>query len=142
MLYGFGLCGDGGDDLDRPWEVSVRTNMFRLGRGTFLLLLSLLALGDAQPISAQTSESIGRLTDEQYRQWIANADAVAVQEINRHDAYAVAARYWDDATDISPAGVASGRPAIERRFVEEFNRTELQDFVEIIDAAHVSGDSG
>jgi ketosteroid isomerase-like protein len=40
------------------------------------------------------------MTDEQYRQWI--ADAVAVQEINRRDAYDVAARYWDDAIDIYP----------------------------------------
>ena len=88
-----------------------------------LLLLSLLALGHAAPISAQTNENIGSMTDEQYRQWIAEADAVAVQEINRRDAYALAARYWDDAIDISPARIASGRAAIEKRFTEEFKQT-------------------
>ena len=106
------------------------------------LLLSLLALGHAAPISAQTNENIGSMTDEQYRQWIADADAVAVQEINRRDAYALAARYWDDAIDISPAGIASGRAAIEKRFTEEFNANDLKGFAETIDAAHVSGNSG
>lgn len=105
-----------------------------------LLLLSLLAFGRAAPLSAQTSEHSGPMTDEQFRQLIADADDVAVQEINRHDAYAVAARYWDDAINISPAGIASGRPAIERQFTEEFK--DLKDFTEVIDAAHVSGDSG
>jgi ketosteroid isomerase-like protein len=93
-------------------------------------------------ISAQARQNIDPMTDEQYRQFIADADAVAVQEINRHDAYAVAARYWDDAIDISPAGIASGRSAIEQRFTEEFNRNDLKDFAETIDAAHVSDDSG
>ena len=65
------------------------------------------------------------MTDEQYRQFIADADVVAAQEINCHDACAVAARYWDDAMDISPAGVASGRAAIEQRFTEEFNANDL-----------------
>jgi hypothetical protein len=94
----------------------VRTNRLRLQRHwtglaltdrrvPFFLLL-LLALDLVAPISAQTSENIGQMTDERYRQWIADADAVAVQEINRRDAYAVAARYWEDAIDISPAGVA------------------------------------
>ena len=106
------------------------------------LLLSLLALGHAAPISAQRNENIGSMTDEQYRQWIAGADAVAVQEINRRDAYALAARYWDDAIDISPAGIASGRAAIEKRFTEEFNANDLKGFAETIDAAHVSGNSG
>jgi len=90
----------------------------------------LLALGHAAPMSAQTNENIGSMTDEQYQQWIADADAVAVQEINRRDAYALAARYWDDAIDISPAGIASGRAAIEKRFTEEFNANDLKGFAE------------
>ena len=116
-------------------EVVVRTNRPRLHRHRHrarpsstdrlapFLLLSLLALGHAAPMSAQTNENIGSMTDEQYQQWIADADAVAVQEINRRDAYALAARYWDDAIDISPAGIASGRAAIEKRFTEEFKQT-------------------
>ncbi len=81
----------------------MRTNMLRLQRRRAgpaltdrlapLLLLSLLALGHAEPISAQANENIDQMTDEQYRQFIADADVVAAQEINRHDAYAVAARY-------------------------------------------------
>ena len=135
-------------------EIVVRTNRPRLHRHRHrarpsltdrlapFLLLSLLALGHAAPISAQRNENIGSMTDEQYRQWIAGADAVAVQEINRRDAYALAARYWDDAIDISPAGIASGRAAIKKRFTEEFNANDLKGFAETIDAAHVSGNSG
>lgn len=105
-----------------------------------LLLLLLFAFGHAVPTSAQTSGNVGQMTDERFRQFIADADVVAVQEINRHDAYAVAARYWDDAMNISPSGIASGRPAIEQRLAEEFK--DLTDFTETIEAAHVSGDSG
>ncbi len=44
--------------------------------------------------------------------------------------------------DISPAGIASRRAAIEQRFTEEFNANDLKDFAETTDAAHVSGDLG
>ena len=90
--------------------------------------------------SAETSSA--QPADDTARQIIAHADEGAVAEVNRHDAHALSARYWDDAIDISPAGIVSGRPEIERRFAESFKALDPQDFTESIDQAEFSGKQG
>lgn len=105
--------------------------------GTWLPCVSLLLLpiGSAGTASAQIPDSgIGAV--------IARADKAAVAEVNRHDAHALAAHYWDDAIDISPAGIAHGRPEIERRFGEVFKTTDPKDFAETFDQENFSGNQG
>jgi uncharacterized protein (TIGR02246 family) len=130
-------------------EVIVRAKNPRRVRGRRASLLSrcwlpmLLLLGPVEPISAQTTGGHARqMTDEQIGKMLAAADSYTVDAVNRHDAYAVAAVYWDDAIDISPLGIASGRPAIEKRFAEQFKSTDVRDFAETIDQIHISGNFG
>ena len=112
-------------------------------RGAAGWMTVLLLLGSVQPIQAQTTGDQPRQpSDEQIAKTLAAADSYTVDAVNRHDAYAVAAVYWDDAVDISPLGVASGRPAIERRFAEQFKSADVRDFSETIDEIHISGDHG
>ena len=70
------------------------------------------------------------------------ADEAAVAEVNRHDAHALAAHYWDDAIDISPAGIAHGRLEIERRFAEILKTVDPKDFAESFDQENFSGHQG
>ncbi len=98
-----------------------------------LALLSLLPTGQTSKAEVQ-DDGIGRI--------IARADQGAVAEFNRHDAHALAARYWDDAIDVSPAGVVSGQSAIEQRFAEDFKLTDPRDFNESIDKVEFVGDQG
>jgi ketosteroid isomerase-like protein len=107
------------------------------GRLWVLVLLSLLALCLTEFASAQTSQ----MTDQEFTDLLVYEDTLTVKKINEHNADAVAGRYWDDAIDISPSGIASGRPAIERRLAEEF-RMIGTDFAETIDRAHLSGAAG
>src|SRR5262252_2549902 len=89
--------------------------------GAICCLAMLLLFGPVQPIHAQTTgDQSKQMTDEKIGKMLAAADSYTVDAVNRHDAYAVAAVYWDDAIDISPLGVASGRAAIERRFAEQY----------------------
>jgi len=103
----------------------------------------LLLLGCVHLVQAQTASDRARgLSDEQIGAALAAADRHTVDAVNRHDAHAVAAVYWEDAIDISPLGVASGRDAIERRFAEQFRSWDVRDFAETIDEIHISGDHG
>jgi uncharacterized protein (TIGR02246 family) len=103
----------------------------------------LLLLGSVQRIQAQTTGDQARQpSDVQIAKTLAAVDSYTVDAVNRHDAYAVAAVYWDDAIDISPLGVASGRPAIEQRFADQFKSADVRDFSETIDEIHISGDQG
>jgi ketosteroid isomerase-like protein len=117
-----------------------RANPSRRGRLSVLVLESLLALNLATLASAQTAEG-GQMTDQEFKDFLVYQGALTVKKINEHSAGAVAARYWDDAIDISPSGIVSGRPAIERRLAEEF-RMSATDFAETIDQAHISGATG
>jgi uncharacterized protein (TIGR02246 family) len=120
-------------------------NTLRMWRrwGAASWVTMLLLLGSVQLIQAQTKGDQARqLSDEQIAKALAAADSYTVDAVNRHDAYAVAAVYWDDAIDISPLGVASGRPAIEKRFAEQFKSADVRDFSETIDEIHISGDHG
>jgi len=103
-----------------------------------LVLLGLFQLLPAWAADDQPK----RPSDEQIAKLLAAADSYAVDAVNRHDAYAVAAVYWDDGIEISPRGVASGRPAIEQSLAERFKADDLRDFVEVIDEIHISGDHG
>lgn len=103
--------------------------------GLILGLLLLLSIGPSKISNAQVQDNgIGQIIDL--------ADQGAVAEVNRHDAHALATRYWDDAIDISPAGVVSGRSAIERRFAEDFKQADPRDFKEHIDKVEFAGDQG
>jgi uncharacterized protein (TIGR02246 family) len=100
-------------------------------------------LGAAQPISAQTTgDQAKQLTDEEIGKRIAAADSYTVDAVNRHDAYAVAAVFWDDGIEITPQGIFSGRAAIERHLTEDYKSTDVRDFVETWDEVHISGDHG
>jgi uncharacterized protein (TIGR02246 family) len=65
-----------------------------------------------------------------------------VDAVNRHDAYAVAAAFWEDGIEITPQGIFSGRAAIERHLTEDFKATDVRDFTETWDEVHISGDYG
>ena len=82
------------------------------------------------------------MTDEQIGKMLAAADSYTVDAVNRHDAYAVASVFWDDAIDITPLGVAAGRTAIEQRLAEQFKSMDVRDFAETIDEIQISGDYG
>jgi hypothetical protein len=69
-----------------------------------LVLGSLLALYLARLASAQTAEG-GQMTDQEFKDFLVYQDALTVKKINEHNAGAVAARYWDDAIDMSPSGM-------------------------------------
>src|SRR5215469_15591610 len=112
-------------------------------RGAVSWLTMLLLLDSVHLLQAQTTGDQARLlNDEQIGEMIAAADSYTVDAVNRHDAYAGAAVYWDDAIDISPLGMTSGRAAIERRFAEQFKSADVRDFSETIDEIHISGDHG
>ena len=103
----------------------------------------LLLLGPVQSLLAQTAgDQPKQLTDEEIGKRIAAADSYTVDAVNRHDAYAVAAVFWDDGIEITPLGIFSGRPAIERHLTEQFKSTDVRDFTERIDEIHISGDHG
>jgi uncharacterized protein (TIGR02246 family) len=70
------------------------------------------------------------------------ADSYTVDAVNRHDAYAVAAVFWDDGIEVTPLGVFSGRAEIEQRLAEQYKATDVRDFAETIDEIHISGDHG
>lgn len=119
------------------------TLRLRRRRRAVCWLATLLLLGPVQPIHAQTAgDQAKQMSDEQIGKTLAAADSYTVDAVNRHDAHAVAAVYWDDAIDISPLGVASGRPAIEQRFAQWFKSEDVRDFAETIDEIHIFGDHG
>jgi ketosteroid isomerase-like protein len=104
---------------------------------TRLLCISLLLL----PISS-ARVAPAQIRDNGVGGIISRADEAAVVEVNRHDAHALAAHYWDDAIDISPAGIAHGRPEIERRFAELFKTVDPRDFTESFDQENFSDHQG
>jgi ketosteroid isomerase-like protein len=108
---------------------------FRVTMRLFVPSVLLLLLGSPEIRSAPTS-------DEGIGGTINRADVGAVSEINRHDAHALAARYWNDAIDVTPAGVVKGQTEIERRFAEEFETSDPRDFAEHFDEVDFSGDLG
>ena len=82
------------------------------------------------------------MSDEQIGKMLAAADSYTVDAVNRHDAYAVAADFWDDGIEVTPLGVYSGRAEIEQRLAEQYKATDVRDFAETIDEIHISGDHG
>jgi uncharacterized protein (TIGR02246 family) len=93
------------------------------------------------PVHAQTTgDQAKQISDEELGKRLAAADSYTVDAVNRHDAYAVAAVFWDDGIEVTPFGVLSGRPAIERGLAEQYKVTDVRDFVEVIDEIRISGD--
>jgi uncharacterized protein (TIGR02246 family) len=120
-------------------------NTLRLRRrlGAVCWLTTLLLLGTVQSLHAQTTADPAKpVSDEQVGKMLAAADSYTVDAVNRHDAYAVAAVFWDDGIEVTPLGVFSGRAEIERRLAEQYKATDVRDFVETIDEIHISGDHG
>jgi uncharacterized protein (TIGR02246 family) len=104
-----------------------------------LLLLPLIVLWPAAPAPAQSGQP---MSDEEMARVIVDSDARIVRAFNRHDASFIASAYWDDATDITPDGVVSGRDAIERRLAKFFKTRDPRDLTETIDEIHLSGQFG
>ena len=102
----------------------------------------IMVLSVALPLISSVEIRSAPASDEGIIEIINRADAGAVAEINRHDAHALAARYWNDAIDVSPAGVVKGQSEIERRFAEDFATSDPRDFAEHFDEVEFSGDVG
>lgn len=116
----------------RPHVISARCTR---GKRLICGLLLLFPLTFSNSLSDEVpDDGIGRT--------ISRADKGAVEEFNRHDAHALAGRYWDDAIDISPAGIVSGNAAIEQRLVDLFKNSDPRDFDESIDKVEFSGEQG
>jgi len=125
-------------------EMVLTNNTSRLRRrmGVISSVTMLLMLGPAQPVNAQTGDQAKQMSDEQVGKMLAAADSYTVDAVNRHDAYAVAAVFWDDGIEVTPLGVFSGRAEIEQRLAEQYKATDVRDFAETIDEIHISGDHG
>ena len=94
----------------------------------------LLLLGQVQPINAQrTGDQAKQTSDEQVGKMLAAADSYTVDAVNRHDAYAVAAVFWDDGIEVTPLGVFSGRAEIEKHLAEQYKVTDVRYFAETIE---------
>jgi uncharacterized protein (TIGR02246 family) len=105
--------------------------------------MAILLLIRPQPLLAQTTDDQPKqLTDEEIGKIIEAADSYTVDAVNRHDAYAVAAAFWEDGIEITPQGIFSGRATIERHLTEDFKATDIKDFTETWDEVHISGDHG
>jgi ketosteroid isomerase-like protein len=120
-------------------------NSLRLRRrwGAACWLSALLVAGTVPPMRAQTTGDRAKpMSDAQIGKMLAAADSYTVDAVNRHDAYAVAADFWDDGIEVTPLGVFSGRAEIERRLAEQYKATDVRDFAETIDEIHISGDHG
>ena len=119
------------------------TSRLRRCMGVISSVTMLLLLGPVQPINAQTTgDQAKQMSDEQVGKMLAAADSYTVDAVNRHDAYAVAAVFWDDGIEVTPLGVFSGRAEIEQRLAEQYKATDVRDFAETIDEIHISGDHG
>jgi len=111
--------------------------------GAISSVTMLLLLGPVQPINAQTTgDQAKQMSDERVGKMLAAADSYTVDAVNRHDAYAVAAVFWDDGIEVTPFGVFSGRTEIEQHLAEQYKATDVRDFAETIDEIHISGEHG
>ena len=77
---------------------------------TFAQQRDLLGVPDALEIFGQISQKL----DESY---------------NNNDAAAAAALFTEDGVLVEPDGMASGRPAIEKRYADTFQRWPVSDFL-------------
>ena len=119
------------------------TSKLRRCMGAISSATMLLLLGPVQPINAQTKgDQAKQMSDEQVEKMLAAADSYTVDAVNRHDAYAVAAVFWDDGIEVTPLGAFSGRAEIEKHLAEQYKATDVRDFAETIDEIHISGDHG
>jgi ketosteroid isomerase-like protein len=80
-----------------------------------------LAIGLAAPAIAQEKE----VTDPETRRLLNRIDRKFDEACNRSDAAAVAALFTQDAVDVTPTGVFSGQPAIEKYFAGIFQKWHI-----------------
>ena len=87
------------------------TSRLRWCMGAISSVMMLLLLGPVQPINAQTTgDQAKQMSDERVGKMLAAADSYTVDAVNRHDAYAVAAVFWDDGIEVTPLGVFRAAP--------------------------------
>jgi uncharacterized protein (TIGR02246 family) len=102
-----------------------------------LFALAGLAIGLTMPALAQLKESA---PSEQDRQQIDAQAARYAEAANRHDAAAIAALFTEDGVFVSPDGILSGRPAIEKLYRDTFNAGPVSDTAIKNTELHVLGD--
>jgi uncharacterized protein (TIGR02246 family) len=102
-----------------------------------LLAFAGLAIGFAAPALAQETKTS---VSEQDRQQI---DASIVKKLeeacNKNDAAAVAAVFTEDAVQVAPEGLFSGRLAIEKRYADVFQRWHLTNYISKRDQLNAIG---
>lgn len=114
----------------------------------FLLALTGLAISLTLPALAQQAEPspstqaqpAEAAPSEQDRQQL---DALATryaEAANRHDAAAIAALFTEDGVFVSPEGIVSGRPAIEKLYRDTFNAAAVSGTAIKTTELHVVGD--
>ena len=95
-----------------------------------LLALVGLAISFAAPAFAQqTSTSVSEQDHQQIEDLIAKKLEEACNK-NKNDAAAVAAIFTEDAVQVAPEGLFSGRQAIEKRYADVFQRTHHQLYLQ------------
>src|SRR5947209_1340917 len=84
----------------------------------FVLALTALAIGSTMAAFGQPNEAAPSEQDRQQMEALATRYAEAA---NRHDAAAIAALFTEEGLFVSPEGIVSGRPAIEKLYRDTFN---------------------
>ena len=94
-----------------------------------------LAIGLATPAIAQEKE----VTDPETRRLLNRIDRKFDEACNRSDAAAVAALFTQDAVDVTPTGVFSGQPAIEKYFAGIFQKWHITGHKNKLDHVYALG---
>ena len=102
-----------------------------------LLALTGLAVGFAVPTLAQPNEAAPSEQDRQQIEALASRYAEAA---NRHDAAAIAALFTEEGVFVTPEGIVSGRPAIEKLYRDTFSAAAVSDTAIKTTELHAVGD--
>ena len=89
-----------------------------------LLALTGLAIGFAVPTLVQPNEAAPSEQDRQQIEALASRYAEAA---NRRDAAAIAALFTEEGVFVTPEGIVSGRPAIEKLYRDTFSAAAVSD---------------
>jgi uncharacterized protein (TIGR02246 family) len=94
-----------------------------------------LAINFAVPTFAQEKDEVA----PQVRQQLEAIDKKFDEAINNHDAAAVAALFTQDAVEVTPLGVLSGRRAIDKYYANVIEQHHLTDQVNRLDHVYTFG---
>jgi uncharacterized protein (TIGR02246 family) len=103
----------------------------------FRLALTALAIGVTMAAFAQPNEATPSEQDRQQLEALATRYAEAA---NRHDAAAIAALFTEEGVFVSPEGIVSGRPGIEKLYRDTFNAAAVTDTAIKTTELHAVGD--